>query len=102
MVILCAALVAVFATATTIVLGGARESLDLAIQRLGADIVVVPCGAEQRVENALLMGAPVRSWMPTRNLEAVRAIPGVEVASPQVYLATLGDASCCTLPEMFL
>lgn len=99
---LCAALVAMFALAATIVLGGARQSLDLAMQRLGADIIVVPTGVEQRVENALLMGAPVRAWMPRVALDVVRKIPGVEVATPQVYLATLRGATCCTLPEMFL
>ncbi len=99
---LCAALVAMFALAATIVLGGARQSLDLAMQRLGADIIVVPTGVEQRVENALLMGAPVRAWMPQQALDVVRKVPGVAVATPQVYLATLRGATCCTLPEMFL
>jgi putative ABC transport system permease protein len=102
MVSLAAALVAAFAVAGTLVLGGGAQSLDLALQRLGADIIVVPAGAEGKVENALLMGAPVRVWMPESNLARLRAIPGVEVASPQVYLATLRGASCCTLPEMFL
>ena len=63
---------------------------------------MVPAGAEDRVENALLMGAPVRAWMPAANVERIRAIPGVDVVSPQVYLATLRGATCCTLPEMFL
>jgi putative ABC transport system permease protein len=102
LVSICAALVAMFAVAATIVLGGARQSLDLAMQRLGADIIVVPAGVEQRVENALLMGAPVRAWMPAENLARLREIAGVEVATPQVYLATLRGATCCTLPEMFL
>ena len=63
---------------------------------------MVPAGAEDRVENALLMGAPVRAWMPAANVERIRVIPGVDVVSPQVYLATLRGATCCTLPEMFL
>lgn len=99
---LCAALVAMFALAATIVLGGARQSLDLAMQRLGADMIAVPAGVEERVETALLMGVPVRAWMPEQALETVRSIPGVAVATPQIYLATLRGATCCTLPEMFL
>jgi putative ABC transport system permease protein len=101
-VIIAAALVAAFTVASTLVLGGARQSLDLAMQRLGADIIVVPVGVEAKVENALLMGAPVNAWMPAANVETIKGIPGVARLSPQVYLATLRGATCCTLPEMFL
>lgn len=102
LVSICAALVAGFAVAATLVLGGAQQSLDLAMQRLGADIIVVPAGVESKVENALLMGAPVSAWMPVTNVQAIQRVPGVARLSPQVYLATLRGATCCTLPEMFL
>jgi putative ABC transport system permease protein len=32
----------------------------------------------------------------------VRDVPGVAAVSPQLYLATLRGASCCSVPEMFL
>ena len=44
-VALCALLVAAFALFTTLLMRGAENSLRLAIDRLGADIVVVPEGS---------------------------------------------------------
>ena len=101
-VALCAMLVAVFALFTTLLMRGAETSLRLAIDRLGADIVVVPEGAEAKVESALLMGVPAKVWMPQENVAKIAAIPGVEVVSPQLYLATLTGASCCSVSDMFM
>jgi putative ABC transport system permease protein len=101
-VALCALLVAAFALGTTLILRGAESSLLLAIERLGADIVVVPAGTETRVESALLMGTTTRVWMPEETLERIAAVPGVEAVSPQIYLSTLVGAACCSVSDMFL
>ena len=101
-VAVCALLVAAFALFATLLLRGAAVSLELATQRLGADIVVVPSGAETEMEGALLMGVPAQFWMPAENIEKLAAIPGIEAVSPQVYLATLVGASCCSVSEMFM
>jgi putative ABC transport system permease protein len=98
----CAALMAGFAVSATLIIGGAEDSLELARERLGADIIVVPRGAETRVQDAILMGNPVHCWMPASNITEIAAIPGVRTVSPQLYLATLVGASCCAVPEMFL
>ncbi len=99
---LCALLVAAFALTTTLLMRGAENSLRLAIDRLGADIVVVPAGSEAKIESALLMGVPARFWMPQENVNKIAAIPGIETVSPQLYLATLTGASCCSVPDMFM
>jgi len=99
---LCALLVSAFALFTTLVMRGAETSLRLAIDRLGADIVVVPEGSEAKVESALLMGIPARFWMPEDNLNRIAEIPGVDVVSPQLYLATLTGADCCSVSDMFM
>jgi putative ABC transport system permease protein len=101
-VALCALLVAGFTLATTLILRGAETSLRLALERLGADIVVVPNGAATKVESALLMGIPAEMWMPADTLDQIAALPGVAAVSPQLYLSTLEDAACCTVPNMFL
>jgi putative ABC transport system permease protein len=101
-VALCALLIASFALLANLVLRGAQASLRLAQERLGADILVVPEGTTERVEGALLMGLTDRVWMPLENLEKVAAVPGVERASPQIYLSTLKGASCCSVEDMFL
>jgi putative ABC transport system permease protein len=99
---ICAALMAGFAVSGTIVIGGAQDSLRVAMERLGADIIVVPAGTEHAMENAYLMGVPVVAWMPREAMDRVATIPGVRAVSPQLFLSTLRGASCCSVPEMFL
>jgi len=101
-VALSALAVAGFALFATLLLRGAATSLELAADRLGADIVVVPQGAQTEMEGALLMGVPVQFWMPAENVGKLAAVPGVEAVSPQIYLATLVDASCCSVSQMFM
>jgi putative ABC transport system permease protein len=99
---ICALLVAAFALFATLLLRGAADSLKLASDRLGADIVVVPAGAEAQMEGALMMGVPAQFWMPEEVVAKIAALPGVEVVSPQIYLATLTGASCCSVSNMFM
>lgn len=101
-VALCALLVAAFVLSTTLIIRGAENSLRLANERLGADIVVVPQGAETSVESALLMGVPAEVWMAASSIDRIAAVPGVAQVSPQLFLSTLEDAVCCSAPSMFL
>ncbi|XUX00889.1 MAG: ABC transporter permease [Dehalogenimonas sp.] len=101
-IFLCVMGIAGFLLSTTLIIRGSQYSLTSAIERLGADIIVVPQGAEDKVESALLMGKPTNVWMPEENLAKIAAIPGVEVVSPQIYLGSMFDASCCAVPEMFM
>jgi putative ABC transport system permease protein len=94
--------VAGFLLATTLIISGAQYSLDSGLKRLGADILVVPAGAETKVETALLMGKPTNVWMPRENLQQIANIPEVGSVSPQVYLSSLYGASCCSVSEMFM
>jgi putative ABC transport system permease protein len=99
---LCALVLASFTLAATLILRGAENSLRLAIDRLGADIIVIPQGSEEKVEGALMMGVPASVWMAQENLQKIAAVPGVAVVSPQLYLSTLHEASCCSVSDMFL
>lgn len=101
-VLICAALIAGFAVAATVIIGGAQKSLNLALERLGADIIVVSAGSESLMENAFLMGVPARTWMPREIIAQIADIPGVEKVSPQFFLSTLRGAACCSVPEMLL
>lgn len=101
-VVLAVMAVAGFLLGTTIVIEGARRSLNSGLERLGADILVVPEGTEVKIESALLMGKPVDAWMPRENLESVARIPGVEAVTPQIYLKSMFDAPCCAVSEMFM
>jgi putative ABC transport system permease protein len=101
-ILICAALMAGFAVSSRIIIGGAQNSLDLALKRLGADIIAIPAGSDPLMENAFLMGVPAMVWMPRDFINVIAAIPEVEVVSPQFFLSTLRGATCCSVPEMFL
>lgn len=101
-IFLCVMGIAGFLLSTTLIIQGFQGSLEAGINRLGADIIVVPLGTENRVESALLMGKPTSVWMPEENLGKIEAIPGVEKVSAQLYLASLYGAACCSVSEMFM
>lgn len=95
-----------FLLCISLIIAGVHHSLDYSLKRLGADIIVVPKGAETKVQTALLMGKPINVttpvWMPRENLQKVAAIPGVEAVSPQVYLSSMYNSPCCAVSEMFI
>jgi putative ABC transport system permease protein len=98
----CAALVAGFAISATLVIRGAENSLQLVLDRLGADVMVIPAGNENRVEQAFLMGTPATLWMPQAVVTEIAALPNVAAVSPQLFLSTMRNASCCSVSEMFM
>lgn len=101
-VAICAFLVVSFVLASVMILRGAEQSLRRVDNRLGADILVVPEGEQSTVETALLMGNTAQVWMPDRVVDQVADVPGVAQASPQLYLSTLTNASCCSVEDMFM
>ena len=87
---------------TVIIAGGGRASLRSARERLGADVVVVPRGSVTGVAGALLLGDATNAYMPRAVVESVAAVPGVAVASPQLYLTSMANSPCCSVSLMFL
>jgi putative ABC transport system permease protein len=94
--------VAGFLLSITLIITGVQYSLDAGLKRLGADLLVVPVGAETKVETALLMGKPTNVFMPRKNVEKIAAIQGVAAVSPQVYLSSMYNSPCCSVSEMFI
>ena len=82
----------------TLVIRSLRQGLNSLESRLGADIIVVPSSAQSRVsfQNMLLQGTTGAFYMDAANLERVREVDGVEMAAPQVFLASL-KADCCSV-----
>lgn len=87
---------------TVIISRGGEDSLRLARERLGADVVVVPRGSVTGVEGALLLGNATNTYMPRGVVESIAAVPGVAVASPQLYLTSMANSSCCSVSLMFM
>jgi putative ABC transport system permease protein len=99
---LCVLGVSAFFISTMVVSRGTQESLQKGLERLGADILVVPYGAQTDIETALLMGKPSHIWMPQDDLNKIAGLDGVAAVSPQIYLQSLFQASCCSVSETFL
>ncbi|NOZ58444.1 MAG: ABC transporter permease [Euryarchaeota archaeon] len=82
-----------------IILRSVEEGLQSAIDRLGADLVVVPAGYERKAGEVLLGGEPSTFYMDSSVLREVREVPGVEEASPQIFLQTSSYLVCCEIME---
>lgn len=85
----CSLVIAGFLLATVLVVQGGQDSLHVAVERLGADIVVVSKGDGADVDEALLMGAPATSSLPGDYTARIASVGGVAAASPQLYLGSI-------------
>jgi len=97
------ALVVVVSVMAFALFGGAilSQSLDNGIRsleaRLGADIAIVPQGNEADYESVILTGAvPVNLHFDSDIARQLSKVPGVSQVTVQFYLATLGEADCCS------
>lgn len=78
----------------TLLMKSVENSIELGASRLGADIIVVPEGAETSAQATLLGGEPSTFYMDARVLDIVRGVDGVKEATPQVFLKTASKACC--------
>jgi putative ABC transport system permease protein len=99
---LCVLGVSAFFVSTLVVSRGTQESMQKGLQRLGADILVVPYGAQTDIETALLMGKPSHIWMAEDYQRTIASMNGVAAVSTQIYLQSLYQAACCSVSETFL
>lgn len=78
------------------------ESVELSLKRgtarLGADLMVVPEGYEQKARAALLAGEPSTFFMDASLLDKVKQVKGVKVAAPQLFLESAAY-SCCDVAQ---
>jgi putative ABC transport system permease protein len=99
----CITAISGFLLITTLLAKGQQHSLNVGLERLGADIIVVPAEKRFEAEAAFLLGKPVSNcWMPEENLAKVSKLEGVARVSPQLYLQSLTGAACCAAWELFI
>lgn len=98
-----AALVAGLALTATFVVRGAEAGLRANLERLGADILVLPWGTmTDQIGGARLMSAAIDGWMPREYVARVAALPGVAEVTPQLHVATLHSSPYSSRDEMFV
>lgn len=74
-----------------------RNGMHSLANRMGADIIVVPEGYDSKIRGAILRGEPNTFFLDKSVVEKIRKIDGVEIATPQLFIATL-SAGCCSFP----
>ncbi len=95
-IILIFALIAATLFSAMYLAGGAAQSLDRGTRWFGADLTVIPENSSTVGEGSLLTGNPAMFFFNGAVVENVSRIPGVARASPQILVATLAGASCCS------
>jgi len=100
-IVLSVAVVAGTLFSATMVIYSVKRSIRMGTERLGADILVVPAEAETKAKEALISGEPGTYYMPRSVLDKVRAVEGVDKASPQVFIES-SSFSCCYAGNVLL
>jgi putative ABC transport system permease protein len=98
-----AALIAItaFAIAAATLFGlGLRNGVESTAARLGADLMLLPTGAERNLEGALLAGKPSTFYLPGDSVRLLRDLDGVKRASPQLYISTFDSSHCGSLVQI--
>lgn len=83
----------VFVTGSLVATGN-REGSHNVVERMGADIIVVPEGHTEDIESLILSASKSSFYMNNDVIPEVQSVEGVTRISEQVFLMTLA-ASCC-------
>jgi putative ABC transport system permease protein len=81
--------------------GGAQNSAQAGMDRLGADLMVVPEQYQSVTDAVLLTGHPTTFYFNGTELDGVRDVPGVAKVASQTYVATL-NYGCCAFPTQMV
>jgi putative ABC transport system permease protein len=80
---------------------GAGNSARSGMDRLGADLLVVPEQYQSETDAIIITGKPSTFFFNSSSLSGVSTVAGVEKAAPQTFIATL-NAGCCALPTQLI
>lgn len=92
-----------FLLSTTIILKGVEKSLRTGMEKLGAEIIVIPYDITERAQKEVMAGRlGTRDWMPAENVRRILEMEAVEKASPRLYLATIPGAPYSNADELYI
>ncbi len=92
-----------FLLAATVFLRGIEESLQTDMERLGADIIVIPYDVTQQAKKRVLAGRlATGDTMPADHVRRIVKMEAVERASPQLHLTTIMGSPYSTADELFI
>jgi len=92
-----------FLLITTLMIRGMESSLQKGMEKLGADIVMVPYAYGLEAQAAVLAGRPVtKSLIPAIQVETAMRMKEVAKVSPQLYIGSVIGTPYCKAEEMFI
>ncbi len=92
-----------FLSATTVILRGVEKNLRSGMEKLGADIIVIPYDITERAQKEVLAGRlGTTDWMPADNVRRISEMEAVEKVSPRLYLETIKGSPYSTGDELFV
>ena len=91
------ALFALVIVSVSIIMVGINQSISQTVDRLGADIMLIPPGEQTATQfnEALITGKPTTFYLPHALAETVGKLEGVTKVTTQTYAQTLTNARCC-------
>jgi putative ABC transport system permease protein len=92
-----------FLLATTVILMGVEKSLRTGMEKLGADILVIPYDITEQAQKEVLAGQlGSTDWMPADNVRRLLEMMEVERASPRLYLGKIPGTPYSSASEIFV
>ena len=90
-------LINIFVFASSIIINGAMDGIEIAKNKIGADLVVSSKteNFDEIAENIMYEGLPQTLFVDKKYEESIKSIPHVTRVVSRLYLATLKGASCC-------
>lgn len=85
---------------STILLKSMEKSIDNTIDRIGADIIVVPSEYEDDMKEALFLGEACSFYFDKAYVEDIKKIEGIKQVSPHLYITSLASECCSSEVQM--
>jgi putative ABC transport system permease protein len=84
-------------TAVALLVTGVRQGVQRTVDRLGADLMVVPKGeiVARSFNEALISGKPASFYLDEPTFSRISQVPGITAISAQTFVETLANARCC-------
>jgi putative ABC transport system permease protein len=94
-------IIAVLLAGVTLTSVGLESAIATGSARFGADLMVLPAGAEAPVNAALIGGLPLKRLLPAGVEQRLASLAGVGLIAPQYFLSS-ATASCCETGNLLL
>ncbi|MGO5066083.1 hypothetical protein FDF31_02900 [Clostridium sporogenes] len=80
---------------SSLIISNIQIGMNKAVERMGADIIVIPDGYKGELKTAMFTGEACTIYFDGNWANKLSPVEGVKKASPQLYLATMTDSLCC-------